>query len=267
MGGMKRGNHHWLISSGLLALLAVCPAGVRRANSDPVRPETRTDGAAVAMPFHVGEKLDYRVSWQNFLTAATAQVRIEARRPFYGRTAWHFQATARTVEPVRYLYTLDDQFDSYTDTVSLASLQYETYLREMGEREDTRIRMSTDGDADSADGPSVRVPPGTRDPLGAFFSLRAVDWERTTETKMYVYDGKKLYELLARKAGATESVTVPGGEFSATRIEMRVFERNRELASTRFVLWLAQDSPRTPVLIEAELPFGSFRVELIGKKE
>jgi len=259
---MNRGNHHRLISSGLLALLVFCLAGVPQANSDAMRPEAGAGSAEAAVPFRVGEKLDYRVGWQTFLTAATAQVRVEERRPFYGRTAWHFQASARTVEPVRYLYTLDDQFDSYTDTVSLGSMQYETYLREMGGREDTRIRMSADGEAEHGDGPTVRVPPGTRDPLGAFFSLRAVDWEKTTETKMHVYDGKKLYELRARKVGPAETVTVPAGEFSATRIEMRVYERNRELASTRFQVWLAQDPPKTPVLAEAELPFGSFRVEL-----
>ena len=224
--------------------------------------ELRAGEAETVVPFRVGEKLSYRVCWQNFLTAATAQIRVEERRPFYGRMAWHFQATARTVEPVRYLYTLDDQFDSYTDTASLASLQYETYLREMGGREDAKIRMSTDGEADNVDGPSVRVPPGTRDPLGAFFSLRAVDWERASEMQMPVYDGKKLYELRARRMGPAETVTVPAGEFSATPIEVRVFERNRELTGTRFQMWLTTDAARTPVLVEAELPIGTFRVEL-----
>lgn len=260
--GMTRGDHHRRISAGLVALLVICLASVPQANSGPVRPEAGAAGAEAAVPFRVGEKLDYRVGWQTFLTAATAQVRVQARRPFYGRAAWHFQATARTVEPVRYLYTLDDQFDSYTDTVSLGSMQYETYLREMSGREDTRIRMSADGEAEQGNGPTVRVPPGTRDPLGAFFSVRAVDWEQATESKMHVYDGKKLYELRARKVSAAETVTVPAGEFSATRIEMRVYERNRELTSTRFHVWLAQNPARTPVLIEAELPFGTFRVEL-----
>ncbi len=262
--GMKRENHQRLISSGWRVLLVVCLALVPQAHGGPTRLEAATDDEKTVVQFQVGEKLDYRVGWQNFLTAATAQVGVEERRPFYGRTAWHFRATAHTVEPVRYLYTLDDQFDSYTDTVSLASLQYETYLREMGGREDTRIRMSTDGEADDADGPSVRVPPGTRDPLGAFFSLRAVDWEQAAETKMYVYDGKKLYELRARKVSAAETVAVSAGEFAATRIEMRVYERNRELASTRFLVWLAQNPARTPVLVEAEMPFGTFRVELTG---
>jgi hypothetical protein len=258
---MTKRRYNGLLNGLAVSLLLVLATATHGALDGP---KTSTEPVEVKVPFRVGEKLDYRVGWQNFLTAATAQIRVEARRPFYGRTAWHFQATARTVEPVRYLYTLDDQFDSYTDTTSLASLQYETYLREMGSRDDTRIRMSTDGDADSTDGPSVRVPPGTRDPLGAFFSLRAVDWEQTPEARMPVYDGKKLYELRARKVGAEESVTVPAGDYSATRIEMRVYERNREVTGARFQFWLARDPARTPVLIEAELPIGTFRVELTG---
>lgn len=244
-------------------LLVAMLAGVPQAKDGPARTGIRGETAESAAPFRVGEKLDYRVGWENFLTAATAQVRVEERRSFPERLAWHFQAVARTVEPMRYLYTIDDQFDSYTDTDSLGGLQYEMYKREMGKREDSVVRMSPEGQpAAAGDGPSVRVPSGTRDPLGAFFSLRAVDWRRDSETRMPVYDGKKLYELRARKTGSAESVTVPAGEFSATKIELRVFERGREVAQTRFVFWLADDAARTPVLIEAELPFGSLRVEL-----
>ena len=219
-----------------------------------------TEGAAV--PFRVGEQLDYSVGWQNFLVAATAQVSVLERRSLYGHTAWHFQAVTHTVEPVRYLYPVDDQFDSYTDAGSLASLQFETYLRESGKHEDAVYRMSTEGEPARGDGPTVRVPAGTRDPLGAFFALRTNDWERSAEVSMPVFDGKKLYELRARKVSGVETVEVPAGSFKATQIELRVYERNREVLTAQFQLWLAKDAARTPVLIEAELPFGSLRVEL-----
>jgi len=132
--------------------------------------------ADAPVPFTSGEQLHYRIGWQNFLTAATARLSVVERRPFYGRTAWHFQAKARTAEPVRLLYTLDDQFDSYTDTVSLAGLQYEVHIREQGRQEDTVVRMSNEGQPATGEEPTVRVPAGTRDPLGAFYSLRAADW-------------------------------------------------------------------------------------------
>ena len=58
-------------------------------------------------------------------------------------------------------------------------------------------------------------------------------------------------------------VTVPAGQFTATRIAIHVSERGIELPDTHFWLWLAHDAARTPVLIEAEVPFGTARVELL----
>ncbi len=214
------------------------------------------------VPFLVGEKLEYRAGWVNFLTAATTRLEVTERRPFYGGHAWHFQAVAHTVEPVRYLYILDDQFDSYTDTATLASLQYESYLREQGKQQDSVVRMTTDRDPPRGDGPTVRVLPGTRDPLGLLYYFRTLDWRTTKEVRVPVYDGRKLYDVQARLEIEQGNVTVPAGNFPASRIEVRVFDRGRELTEARFWVWLAKDAPRTPVLMEAELPFGSVRVEL-----
>jgi hypothetical protein len=251
--------------AAVAALAILLLSAVLMAGDGPARPKPGSGPAEMAVPFRAGEKLDYRVGWSTFVTAATAQVRVEERRPFYGRVAWHFQAVARTVEPVRYLYALDNQFDSYTDIASLASLQYEIYLREPDKKEDKIVRMSTDGESAEGNGPTTRVPPGTRDPLGAFFSLRAVDWQKDSEARMPVYDGKKLYELRVRRLSTTESVTVPAGTFAATKLELHVYERNRELANTRFFIWLSRDAERMPVLIQAVLPFGELRVELMRR--
>jgi len=224
--------------------------------------EARSSPAEAAVPFRVGEKLEYRVGWANFLTAATLRLAVAERRRFFGREAWHFQAFARTVEPVRFLYALDDQFDSYTDTATLSSLRYEMHLREQGGQEDSVVRMSTGQEPAQSDGPTVRVLPGTRDPLAVLYFLRAVDWQRTKETSTPVYDGKKLYELRARVERDHDEVSVPAGTYPAWKIELRVYDRGRELAETRFWLWLTRNTPRCPALIEAELPFGSVRVEL-----
>jgi len=208
------------------------------------------------------EVLEYRIGWANFFTAATARLAVTERRPFYSREAWHFQAVGHTVPPVRYLYTLDDQFDSYMDTATLASLQYEVHLHEQGKQEEFVLRMTTDRDPATGHGPAVRVLPGTRDPLGFLYYLRTVDWQHTQEARVPVYDGKKLYEARARVEVAQGSATVPAGAFAASRVEVRVYDRGHELTDTRFWIWLARDAARLPVLLEAELPFGRVRVEL-----
>ena len=247
--------------SFLPLMLLGCATMALMRGGGPARAEAGRPPADAAVPFAVGEQLEYRVG-QNFLTAATAQLRVVDRKPFSGRNAWHFQARAQTVDPVRLLYTLDDQFDSYTDAATLAGLQYVTHVRETRRQEDAVVRMSNEGDAASGDQPSVRVPAGTRDPLGALYALRATDWAGTETLTLPVYDGKKLYEMRVRRLERGEEVEVAAGTYDATRLELRLFERGRETQGTRFQVWISEDPRRLPVLIEAELPFGTFRVEL-----
>ena len=218
------------------------------------------------VPFRSGERLTFQVLFSKFtVKAAALEFAVVERRNFFGRPAWHFRAKAQTVDTVRILYPLDDQFDSYTDAVRLVSLQYEMYLREPGGRQDRTWRMDTGEEPLAAGVPAARVVPGTRDPLGLLYVLRATDWKKTPELRVPVFDGRHLYEVQARLAEAGGEVKVPSGRFSASHIRLQIFERGRELADTTFSLWLAEDANRTPVLIEAELPIGSARVELTGR--
>ena len=246
-----------------LAILCLCAAWLSaQAQQTRKVPEPPARVAEAPVPFRAGEKLDYSVQWAKLLNAATVRLAIVERRPFYGREAWHFQSRASTIDLMRFVFTLDDQFDSYTEPSTLASLQYEMYLREQGKKEDSIFRMTTQDDPAPGAGSAVHVLPGTRDPLGYLYSLRTVDWQQTREARAPVFDGKKLYEVRARLGQPSGEVIVPAGRFVASRIDVRVFERGREVAQTRFSVWLARDASRTPVLMEAEVPFGSARVAL-----
>ncbi len=212
--------------------------------------------------FRVGEKLQYRISWASLMTAATAELAVNAKPPFYGREAWHFRALAKTVDAARLLYALDNQFDSYTDTASLASFRYEAYLQEQGKKENNVTRMSGDGLPVQNDGPVVRVQPGTRDPLGMLYYLRTVNWAEQAQVKTQVFTGKRLFEI---HASVTQrgTVTVPAGEYTATQVELRVFERKKELPQVRMWIWFSNDESHAPALMEAEMPFGKLRIELV----
>ena len=220
-----------------------------------------------AVPFQGLERLAFQVLFSKFtVKAAEIQFHVVERRNFFGRSAWHFRATAQTVDTVRILYPLDDQFDSYTDAGRLTSLQYEMYLRESGEKQDRTWRMDT-GDEPIPDGVSAaRVTPGTRDPLGFLYALRAADWKKSAELRTPVFEGRHLYDVQARLVGSASPVKVPAGQFNASQIRIRVFERGRELTDMSFSVWLADDAERTPVLIEAALPIGSARVELTSRR-
>jgi len=66
----------------------------------------------------------------------------------------------------------------------------------------------------------------------------------------------------ASLAGSGQSVTVPAGTFSADKVEIRVFDNGEEMKDAHFFVYFARNDLRTPVLLEAEMPFASARVAL-----
>jgi len=58
---------------------------------------------------------------------------------------------------------------------------------------------------------------------------------------------------------------VPAGKFSTSTIEIKVFDNGVEMNDAHFTLYLTIDVSRTPVLLEAVLPFAAARVELTKK--
>jgi hypothetical protein len=179
--------------------------------------------------------------------------------------AWHFRALAQTIDTMHIIYPLDDQIDSYTDAVQLESMQYEMYLREQGKQQTNSWRLISDGSAAPANVTAARVSPGTRDPISLLYMIRAADWKSAQQVRVPVFDGKNLYEAVAHLESSSEQAVVPAGQFSTSKISVRVYDHGQEVANTRFNIWLAQDATRTPVLVETELPIGTARLEMTSK--
>lgn len=257
----------WQIAVPLL-MLCVFPAHAAGQQSSPQKTsKTKTTAKDpvkkdVPMPFRIGETLNYEVAWATFSTAASVQLSVPERRDVLGWGTWHFRATAHTQSPVRTLFTIDDEFDSYTDAATLESRQFEMYLDELGRKQNQTFHFVAQGQPAPGGVPVVIVLPGTRDPLGALYALRCVDWPHTQELRVPVYDGRNLYELHAHLEAASDPVEIAAGKFSATKISLRLFQNSKEVSGTKFMAWLANDAARTPILLQGDLPLGSIHVEL-----
>jgi len=214
------------------------------------------------MPFRIGETLNYDVAWSAFSSAATVQLCVTERREILGSRTWHFRASAHTLSPLRTFMPVDDQIDSYTDAATFESRQYETYLFEMGKRDNQILHFVVPGQSRRASAPAVVVSPGTLDPLGALYMLRRVDWQRTPELHAPVFDGEDLVEMRAHLDVANEIVAVNAGNFSVSCISVHGYENGEELKQESLSICFANDAARTPVLLEAEIPLGSVRIEL-----
>lgn len=220
--------------------------------------------APVELPLKTGEVLNYSANVANLNNVATLRLKVAGKGSLLGKSVWHLQATAHTMNPLRMVFELDDQFDSYSDAGTLAAVQYEMRLNERGQKVQSIQRMTTTGKEPAPpDATEARVEPGTRDPLGFMQFLRTTDWTSTKQVRSPVYDGHKLYDVRAKLANGTAAVGVPAGDFRASKIEIHVFENGVESKDASFVLYLANDAVRTPVLLEAVMPVATARVELV----
>jgi hypothetical protein len=265
----RRFEANLVFATVLFSALAFFSAA--RAGQPPQHGASKAKHAAApakeqAMPFRPGETLNYRVSWAAFSNAASLQLTAPERRDLFGWQTWHFRGVAHTLSPVRTLFSVDDEFDSYTDATTLESRQFEMHLNEMGKSLDHVLHLAATGQPSHAPAPIVMVMPGTRDPLGALYALRSVDWKHTPEFRAPVYDGRDVFEMRAQRESTGESVKVAAGTFSAARVSIRVFQSEKEVSAVHFSVWFADDAARTPVSFQADLPFGNLRGELTSSQ-
>ena len=233
----------------------------------PIDSKKATPPLDTGLPLRAGEVLEYTANVSKLNDVANLKLQVAGRGNFLGKSTWHLQAFLHTQNPLRMVFELDDQFDSYSDAGTLASLQYEMHLSERGQKVNSVQRMTATGkEPASADATQARVLPGTRDPLGMMQYLRNVDWTKTPEVRSPVYDGHKLYDVRARLAAASEKVNVPAGNYTASKIGIRVFDDGVEMKDASFTLYVANNAARTPVLLEAIMPFATARVELLKAK-
>jgi len=250
------------------AILFFVSIGLAQQQSKPAKKRAKAPAApaapvAIAVPFRSGENLEYRVLFSKYaVNAAKVETTVVEQRNFFGHASWHFRAVAHTMDTTRALFAIDDEFDSYTSAANLFSLQYEMYLHEQGKAQTNMYRMTSEGEAAPPDATAVRVAPGTRDAISFLYNLRAVDWQRTPELRIPVFDGRRIYDVVAHVDTPQGNVTVPAGDFSASRIAVQLFDHGKEMTDTKFWLWITKDAGHTPVLVEAEIPFGTARIEL-----
>jgi hypothetical protein len=216
-----------------------------------------------------GETLDYDANIAK-LNSTVAKLRISAveKRNSDSKDAWHLRAVAHTESPYRMVFELDDQFDSYSEAGNMTSVQYEMHLNERGQKVDSVEQMlHSMQDSIPSAGSGVRVPPGTRDPIGMLEYLRGVDWAQNREVRSPVFDGRKLYDVRTVYMGKANAVKVAAGTFNTIKIELHVFDNGEEMKDAHFLLYLTNDAARLPVLLEAVLPIATARVELTKAKE
>ena len=249
----------FLLTSTLLLLLN-SPAQTRAVKSDK---SIASSALAARNPFNAGERLSYDVSWADFLIAGELTIDTDQRRNFDGIDAFHVTAQAKTVGLVSGLaLKVNDVYESFINASTLQPFRAEKRMRHGKKQAESSVTIDQQHRvAKIAGGGSLEIPADTYDLAGLIFAMRGMDLTPGKSRTFTVIEDGKLYTITIRPE-AKEKITTRAGRFDTMVLSssMAKGRENEKLYNLR--MYITTDSRRLPVLITAEPPWGSVRVEL-----
>jgi hypothetical protein len=266
MSSFRRGA--LLVPAIVLAFaLATLPAPAQTGSSSKGAPPKAAPAPAVRaekrVPYQVGERLSYDVSWASYVTAATLSLSVDAKVPTAGSTAYRMTAEAQTVGLLAKLFTLYYKADTLLDAYTLLPRRGSLYSREGGaERTKTTTFDHPAGKAlfemqtTSKMQKEVTLAPRTQDLLSAIYALRALPLQPGDKFEMPVSDSGWMYQATF-VVGAAEAVKrADGSMVQALRVTPQIINEQGQPTADGFVMWLSSDPSHTPVRMEGSLAAG-----------
>ena len=190
----------------------------------PARAERR-------VPFAVGEKLLYDVSWSSYVTAGTLSLTVESKKPSYGSTAYYVVAEAQTTGVVASLYTLYYKADTLIDSYSLLPQRGSLFS---GEGRRQRFKVTTfdhprkygkfEMQTASKMEKDLTLRPLTQDMLSAFYVLRSISPRPGDKLEIPVSDSGWNYAVTFVVTGPESAKTAAGTAAPALRVTPQVID-------------------------------------------
>src|SRR5262245_38335665 len=125
----------------LAAASAIFAAVIALSTSPAAQRPAPRPAREAPVPFKVGEKLTYDVSWSSFLVAGTAVMAVAEKKPSFNSTAYSIVAEGRPVPLVARLYSLYYKMDSLVDSFTLLSQRGSLFSEEDDQKQTAVTRF------------------------------------------------------------------------------------------------------------------------------
>ena len=235
--------------------LALGPMTSAGAQSDP----GARNGNRASVPFGVGERLDYEARLSGIRVGA-GFMEVSELDSIRGREAWH---TSFGIRGGLAFYRVNDRYESWFDTRSLASLRYHQQIDQGSYERESQFEIYPDRRV-FVDSKGLEQPTGA-DPLddGSFlYFLRTIPLEvgrEYTFERYFRLDRNPVRIRVLRR----ERVTVPAGTFDAIVVQPIIKTRGIFSEDGRAEVWLSDDEHR--IMIQMKSRFSRFSLNLFLK--
>lgn len=237
-----------------LALLA--PPGTTGAQTS--FPVQTVDGR-VPVPFGVGERLDYEAKLSG-IRVGNGWMEVSRMDSVRGREAWH---TSFGIKGGLAFYRVNDRYESWFDTRTLASLRYHQQIDEGSYERESKFEIYPDRrvfvDAKGAEHPTSEGP---LDDGSFLYFLRTIPLEvgkEYTFERYFRVDRNPVRIRVLRR----ERVTVPAGTFDAVVVQPIIKTKGIFSENGRAEVWLSDDEHR--IMLQMKSRFSRFSLNLFLK--
>jgi len=253
---MRKFSRKSVIIAILFTATIFCPLAPGRAHGNP-------------LPFQAGERLNFQIKW-SFIPAGTAILEVAPPPENIKGAYLHFILKAKTYPAISLIYKFWERIDSYTSGRATRTILYKKIQKGRTKR-DITVSFAWDKQEarytnfDDTRKP-ITVPPGTLDPLSAFYFVRTQCLTVGQTLERPITDGKKVVigrlHVLKR-----ETLKIKGHAIATFKLEPElkdvkgVFEKSKH---ARMYIWVTADSRKVLVKIKSKIIVGSFVATLVN---
>lgn len=212
-----------------------------------------------SLPFTIGERLSYDVSWLNLASIGKVSFEVRQLGRLGKQRVFEFSGEVNSVGVVRSVVNLHDRFVSYAEAETLTPIKTETSIQE------GRRRKQVIADYNSADktvrltnGTHFAVPPRTLDLVSLFYAVRASDLKINSVHVFNFLDANHRPQAVEIKVVKQEAINTVLGQRAALQLDVLNHATKQLIAQA----WVSDDARRVPLYVAARLSVGEIRLQL-----
>ena len=218
------------------------------------------DAEPLRVPYGVGERLEYDVRFGK-LHVGSGSMEVAGVQDIRGRETWHtvFQVHGG----LRFVYNVDDTFESWIDRVTGNALRFRKDQNEGRRDVEHTYNMYPDRGVFFEDRDTTAVP-SVKNPLddGAFLyfirTIPLVVGQTYSFDRYFKPDRNPVTLQVVRK----ERIRVPAGEFDAIVVQPIIKTPGIFNENGHAEIWLSDDANHIMLQMKSGLPFGSINLYL-----
>ncbi len=217
-------------------------------------------GGEKGLPFVVGERLNYDISWGNFASVGRASFEVRQQGMLGRSRVFEFYGEATSTGAARTLVNVYDQVSSFASVDKLTPLRTDLRLRE-GRRvkQVSAVYDWAKNSASLSTGSQTAIRPGTFDIISLFYAVRATDLKIGSAYNYLFLDANNRLQMVTINTVKQEAIGGPLGTRDTLQLDVLAPAPSKALIAQA---WISNDDRRLPLYFVTRTRFGELRFQM-----